>query len=78
MLKHPELKITESNHSHPQAYANYPSGFNPDGSKSDFVGDRQNAEYFEKNYKGGEITKKVYHAKSNTYIRFNSSKFKKE
>jgi hypothetical protein len=78
MLNNPNLKIEESNHSHPQDYANYPSGFNPDGSFSNFVGDRQNAEYFEKNYKNGDIIKKVYHAPSNTYIRFTSKGFTKE
>jgi hypothetical protein len=69
-INHPEITITESNHSHPDAYANYPSGFNPNGSKSSFPGDRQNAQFFEKYYPG--MIHKLYLPSSNSYVRYDS------
>lgn len=69
--------ILESTHSHPaQGHdVNYPSGFNPNGSKSNFIGDRQRAEYFEMNYQKGTIQFKLYHAPTRTYTNYNSQTF---
>lgn len=76
MVNKTNWSILESVHSHPPAYANYPSGFDPSGTPNNFVGDRQRAEYFEKYYKKNTIDFKIYHPPTHKYIKYDSKSFR--
>jgi RHS repeat-associated protein len=79
LLHKPTVSILESIHSHPNPDNQQPSGFNPNGTPNPaFGGDRATAEYWEKYYKKGTITRKVYVPSTGTYYDYNSKKFTKE
>jgi RHS repeat-associated protein len=67
--------ILESSHSHTRGYANYPSGFHEDGSKSAVLtGDRYRAAFIEANYKKNYVVHQIYHVPTNKYIFYNSNR----